>query len=160
MESVNTQDIVDGFLIQKVLSILCCSQRYFVLVRGRHYLLISNPRMQLAGINQDGGWSQEKCRLYCKYAYFIESISYELFYPIFMCNLCFLCLLMYQAVRLTFQISHLWGSMTVRMLPLKVTSKSRKQSSLLGLGTELWIWLVYFIVSFLLAAIQLHQCSV
>lgn len=34
------------------------------------------------------------------------------------------------------QISHLWGSMTVRMLYLKVTSKSRHESSLLGLGNR------------------------
>lgn len=50
--------------------------------------------------------------------------------------------------------SPLWGSFTVRMLPLKVTSKHRQQGSLLGLGTELWIWLEYCVVSFLSAAIQ------
>lgn len=122
--SPNTQNIkTQTCWWQKVRRKLRCSQRYFLLFRGRHYLHISNPRMHLAEVNQDDVWSREKCRLYCKYVgdISLKSISYELFYPIFTNCFC----------ASSIQTRHLRVSVTVRILSLKVTSKFREQSCVL-----------------------------
>lgn len=139
--SPNTQNIkTQTCWWQKVRRKLRCSQRYFLLFRGRHYLHISNPRMHLAEVNQDDVWSREKCRLYCKYVgdISLKSISYELFYPIF--TNCFCAFRVFKPD--TYEFLWLLGYCLWRLL--------------VSLGNRA----VYCTVSFSLAAVHLNQCGV